>query len=51
MAPSLALRNRLSRKDIWVEDEFEDGALIGYGVGFPENGSREPLGYHDGHRF
>ena len=41
----LALTHRSEGKEILVEGEFEDGALIDYSVGFLENGSDEPLGY------
>jgi hypothetical protein len=34
-----------SHNDFWAEGEFEDGALIEYGVGFLENKSSEPLRY------
>ena len=41
----LAFTHRSEGQGISAEGEFEDGSLIDYGVGFPENGSREPLGY------
>jgi hypothetical protein len=41
----LGFTHRSEGKGIWVEGQFEDGSLIDYGVGFPENGSREALGY------
>ena len=41
----LSFTHRSEGKGISVEGEFEDGSLIDYGVGFLENGSRDPLGY------
>jgi hypothetical protein len=41
----LSFTHRSEGKGLWAEGEFEDGSLIEYGVGFPENQSREPLGY------
>ncbi len=42
---TLQFTHRSEGKGIWVEGEFEDGSLIEYGVGFPENGSSTPMGY------
>ena len=41
----LGFTHRSEGAGISVEGQFEDGALIDYGVGFPEHGSREALGY------
>jgi hypothetical protein len=41
----LSFTHRSEGKGISVEGEFEDGSVIDYGVGFLENGSRQPLGY------
>jgi hypothetical protein len=41
----LSFTHRSEGKGISVEGQFEDGSFIDYGVGFLENGSRDPLGY------
>lgn len=41
----LTFTHRTESKQISAEGEFEDRALIDYGVSFPEHRRREPVGY------